>query len=98
MRQFNAVSFLHYSSFAAPLSIITFIKKLSNDLKEYGNSYSARNLEFMSQFANSFSLDEFTKQPVSEIPWGTIITIMQKSNSHEELLYYINETHKNNHL
>ena len=61
----------------------------------FGNSYSTRNLEFMSQFANIISLDEFTKQPVSEIPWGTIIIIMQKSNSHSEMLYYINETYKN---
>ena len=72
-----------------------YIEKLSGDLKEYGNSYSTRNIEFMSQFANSFTPDEFTKQPVSEIPWGTIIQIMQKSKSHQEMLYYINETHKN---
>ena len=72
-----------------------YIEKLSKDLKEYGNSYSMRNLEFMSQFASSFSMDEFTKQPVSEIPWGSIITIMQKSKTHSEMLYYINETYKN---
>ncbi len=72
-----------------------YIKNLANDLKEYGNSYSTRNLEFMSQFASNIVIDEFTKQPVSEIPWGTIITIMQKSKSHEEMLWYINATHKN---
>ena len=49
----------------------------------------------MSQFASNIVIDEFTKQPVSEIPWGTIITIMQKSKSHEEMLWYINATHKN---
>ena len=62
-----------------------YIEKLSSDLKEYGNSYSTRNIEFMSQFANSFTPDEFTKQPVSEIPWGTIIQIMQKSKTHSEI-------------
>ena len=72
-----------------------YIQKLSNDLKDYGNSYSARNLQFMSQLASCFSFNEFTKQPVSQIPWGSIITIMQKSKSHKEMLYYINETHKN---
>ena len=29
-----------------------------------------------------------------QIPWGSIITIMQKSKSHDEMLYYINATHK----
>ena len=57
-----------------------YIEKLSSDLKEYGKGYSTRNIEFMSQFANSFSKDEFTKHIVSEIPWGSIITIMQNQN------------------
>ena len=72
-----------------------YIQNLSNDLKEYGNCYSIRNLEFMCQLASNITKDEFAKQPVSEIPWGTIIIIMQKSKSHEEMLYYINETYKN---
>ena len=71
-----------------------YIQNLANDLKEYGTSYSSRNLEFMSQLASNISVNEFAKQPVSEIPWGTIIIIMQKSKSHEEMLWYINETHK----
>jgi predicted nuclease of restriction endonuclease-like (RecB) superfamily len=48
----------------------------------------------MSQLASNISINEFAKQPVSEIPWGTIIIIMQKSKSHKEMLWYINETHK----
>jgi predicted nuclease of restriction endonuclease-like (RecB) superfamily len=33
---------------------------------------------------------------VSQIPWGTLTTvIMTKSKSHEEMLWYINETHRN---
>ena len=71
-----------------------YIQNLANDLKEYGTSYSSRNLEFMSQLASNISINEFAKQPVSEIPWGTIIIIMQKSKSHKEMLWYINETHK----
>ena len=50
-----------------------YIQNLANDLKEYGNSYSARNLQFMSQLASCFSFDEFTKQRVSQIPWGSLI-------------------------
>ncbi len=72
-----------------------YIENLAKDLKEYGNSYSKRNLEFMSQLSSSFKRDSFTKQPVSEIPWGSLIKIMQKSSSHEEMLWYVNETHKN---
>ena len=34
-------------------------------------------------------------QPVGQIPWRTIIGIIAKSKSHEEMLWYINETHKN---
>ena len=73
-----------------------YIQNLANDLKEYGNSYSTRNLHYMSQFAVEFSKKEIMQQPVAQIPWGTLTTvIMSKSHSHEEMLYYINETHKN---
>ncbi len=50
-----------------------YIQNLANDLKEYGTNYSSRNLDFMSQLASNISVNEFAKQPVSEIPWGTII-------------------------
>ena len=73
-----------------------YIEKLSNDLKEYGNSYSSRNLHYMSQFAEEFTYEEIMQQPVAQIPWGTIMTvIIPKSKSHKEVLYYINATHKN---
>ena len=72
-----------------------YIERLSNDLKKYGNGYSKRNLEYMTQFANTFTNDEITKQLVSQIPWGSIVKIMQKTNSHEEIMWYIKQTHKN---
>ncbi len=56
-----------------------YIQNLSNDLKEYGNSYSFRNLKYMSQFAKEFSSEEIIQQPVGEIPWRTLIEIMSKS-------------------
>ena len=46
-----------------------YIQNLANDLKEYGTSYSSRNLEFMSQLASNISVNEFAKQPVPQIPW-----------------------------
>ena len=48
----------------------------------------------MAQFASEFKLVEIVQQPVAQIPWGTIIEIMSKSKSHEEMLFYINATHK----
>ena len=70
-----------------------YIQNLANDLKEYGNSYSYRNLKYMSQFAKEFHQDEIRHQLGAQIPWRTLIEIMSKSKSHEEMLYYINETH-----
>lgn len=73
-----------------------YIENLANDLKEYGNSFSFRNLHYMVQFSTEFTKDEIMQQPVAQIPWGTLVTvIMPKSSSHEEMLWYINETHKN---
>ena len=71
-----------------------YIQKLSEDLKNYGKGYSFGNLKYMAQFANNFSDLEIREQPARQIPWFTIVKIMQKSKSHEEMLWYINQTHK----
>ena len=72
-----------------------YIQKLSEDLKEYGKGYSCRNLKLMSQFALNFTDNEIRQQPVAQIPWGTLINaIIPRSKSHEEMLWYINQTHK----
>ena len=73
-----------------------YIQKLSEDLKEYGKGYSYGNLKYMAQFASNFSCYEISEQPARQIPWFTIIKIMQRSKSHEEMIWYINETYKNN--
>ena len=72
-----------------------YIQKLSEDLKEYGSGYSYSNLKYMGQFANKFSKHEISQQPAGQIPWFTIVTIMSKSKSHEEMIWYINHTYKN---
>ena len=72
-----------------------YIEKLSNDLKEYGKGYSYESLKKMSQFSNDFTIDEIRLQPATQIPWYTLIRIMNKSNSHDEMLWYIHQTHKN---
>ena len=72
-----------------------YIERLSNDLKEYGKGYSTQNLKYMVRFANEFPKDEFGQQLADKlIPWFTLVEIIYKSKSHDEMLYYINETHK----
>ena len=73
-----------------------YIKNLANDLKEYGKGYSTQNLKYMMKFAKVFSIDEFSQQLADKlIPWYTLVEILYKSSSHEEMVWYINETHKN---
>ncbi|MDE6242142.1 MAG: PDDEXK nuclease domain-containing protein, partial [Anaeroplasmataceae bacterium] len=72
-----------------------YIQFLAEHLKEY-KGYSYENLYRMTKFAKEFTRDEIMSQPVTQIPWGTIVTIiLPKSSSHEEMLWYINETYKN---
>ena len=72
-----------------------YIQRLANDLKEYGRGFSFDNLRKMAQFASIFTKDEIWLQPVTKIPWGTIIQILFKSSSKEEMLWYINKTYEN---
>ena len=69
-----------------------YIQKLSQDLAEYGKGYSYESLKKMSLFASTFKEGKFGLQAATQIPWWTLITIITKSHSHEEMLYYINET------
>ena len=72
-----------------------YIQRLSEDLKEYGKGYSFRNLQYMRKFADVFTKDEIMQQVAAQIPWFTLITIIYKSKSKEEMLWYINETYNN---
>ena len=72
-----------------------YIERLSNDLKEYGEGYSYDSLKLKSRFAKEFMIDEIREQPVPQIPWGTIVEIMKKSKTHDEMLWYIKQTYKN---
>ena len=72
-----------------------FVKRLAEDLKEYGKGYSFDNLMKMMQFASVFSKEEILLQPVTKIAWSVIIQIMSKSSSKEEMLWYVNQTYNN---
>lgn len=56
-----------------------FLEQLSKDLQtEFPGTtgFSVRNLKFMRQFAQLYP--EIGKQPVSQLPWGHIIVLMQQ--------------------
>ena len=72
-----------------------YIKRLAEDLKEYGKGFSYEQLKRMSRFATIFSENEIRSQPGTQIAWRTLIEIMNKSSSKEEMLWYINQTHIN---
>ena len=72
-----------------------YVQRLANDLKEFGKGYSFDNLMKMMQFASIFGQDEILLQPVTKIPWSTIIQIMSKSSSKEEMFWYINQAYEN---
>lgn len=72
-----------------------YIQRLAEDLKEFGKGYSFPQLMKMSQFAKTFSQDEILSQPVIKISWGSLIEMMNKSSSKEELLWYVNQAYKN---
>ena len=71
-----------------------YVERLSHDLKEYGSGYSYDNLNYMRKFAAEFSYYEIFDQPGRLIPWRTVIEIIKKSDSHKEMLWYIDQTHK----
>lgn len=68
-----------------------YIKKLAADLKEYGKGYSYDQLKRMSRFTNWFTITEIRAQPMPQIPWSSIIEIMNKSSS-KEALWYVAKT------
>ncbi|MDE6242079.1 MAG: PDDEXK nuclease domain-containing protein [Anaeroplasmataceae bacterium] len=72
-----------------------YIERLAQDLKEFGKGFSYDSLKRMAQFSNEFTMQEIREQAVPQIPWGTLLEIMKKSRSHKEMLWYINETHRN---
>ncbi len=73
-----------------------FLEQLSKDLQtEFPGTqgFSARNLKFMRQFAQLYP--EIGKQPVSQLPWGHIIALMQQVKDSEAREWYASNALKN---
>ena len=68
-----------------------FINNLSTDLKlEFpdADGLSARNLRYMQKFAKEFEYDSILQHNVAKLPWGLVISIMDKVKNMEERLWY----------
>ena len=72
-----------------------YIQRLADDLKEYGKGYSYEQLKKMSRFSKIFMPCEIRSQPVTQIPWSSIVEIISKSSSKEEMLWFIKQTQQN---
>ena len=71
------------------------IDRLAADLREAFpdmGGLSARNLLSMSLFAAAFPVGPIAKQPVSQLPWGQIIRLMQMVKDPAAREFYIRET------
>lgn len=73
-----------------------FLDQLSKDLQtefKGAQGFSVRNLKFMRQFAQLYPT--IGKQPVSQLPWGHIIVLMQQVKDPEARDWYASNVLKN---
>jgi len=71
------------------------IDRLASDLREAFadmRGLSTRNLLSMKLFAEAFPDGTITKQPVSQLPWGHIIRLLQMVKNHATRDFYIQQT------
>ena len=71
-----------------------YVQRLADDLKEYkGFSYS--NLYRMYLLNEALSKEEIIAHAARQIPWFTLITIIEKTKTKESRLWYIEKTYEN---
>lgn len=71
-----------------------FVDTLSKDLRmEYPESkgYSARNLNYMKQFATLVPSEEFLQQGAAKINWRSIVFLINQTKDTDEFLRYANQ-------
>jgi len=71
------------------------IDRLSNDLKDTFpdmKGFSPRNLKYMRAVALAWNDLEFVQRSVAQIPWGSILTIIDKVKDEKARKYYIRKT------
>ena len=75
-----------------------FLEQFSHDMRQAFpemQGFSKRNLEYMRRFAQLYPRIEFTKQPVSQLPWGHIVRLIQMVKNEQEREWYAAQTIKN---
>lgn len=75
-----------------------FINNLATDLKlEFPNAegLSSRNLRYMQKFAKEFDYDTILQHSIAKLPWGSVISIMDKIKNSEERLWYAEKALEN---
>lgn len=72
-----------------------YIRKLSNDLNCYGANFTYEYLKKMARFACQFSEEDLVTYNIVKIAWGSLLQIINKSKSKEEMIWYITQTYKN---
>ena len=73
-------------------------EQVSNDITSAfpdSKGYSCRNLEYMSQFAKTYSNYLDVKDELSKVSWSHNLVLMSKVKDENERSWYINETIKN---
>jgi len=71
------------------------IDRLSNDLKDSFpdmHGFSPRNLKYMRAVATVFPDSQFVQQIVAQIPWSSILTIIDKVKNEKARIFYLQKT------
>ena len=80
----------YMSKFATEFSQNEFSQQLADQIIPWFTlPYSTRNLKRIMRIANEFTYDEIRAQGVPQIPWFSLVEIIQKPKSHEELPEYL---------
>ncbi len=75
-----------------------FLEQFSHDMRQAFpemQGFSKRNLEHMRRFASFYPNLNFAKQPVSQLPWGHIVRLMQMIKDDLQREWYAQQTVKN---
>ncbi|RQH04982.1 PDDEXK nuclease domain-containing protein [Paraburkholderia dinghuensis] len=67
------------------------IDRLARDLKAAFpdmRGFSPRNLKYMRALAQAFPRSEFVQQPVAQLPWSHVVTLLDKLNDEAQRLWY----------
>lgn len=74
------------------------MEQFSHDMRQAFpemQGFSKRNLEYMRRFTLLYPDIDFAKQPVSQLPWGHIVRLMQTVDNPQVREWYAEQSLKN---